>query len=357
MHTYIHTYIHYVCDYVHVSLNMNLDKAANQRAAALKQFLINHKLLLKPVMPGSNDLKVLDRFVRTLRETTNLGIIRSDNLIEFTHEIMRESNRRLQYRTTADGLRASPFELVHGVVPSIDHLYPPQGTTVLVKASLTDKVGCTTGIYLFTNEEEGSYSIYQPRVDAVVVRQNVLFVTLKPLPDRLLKMMSGQRIFDEEELIQGHVVDLKDRLRGPVVTQCTNKPWKGAFYTIAFDQQNRPTSKPFECACMKTFRRLSELKRHWSLKVHKPRELHSTDEIKHPDPMERPGSLSKTQKQRQQDFRKVEFEKLVRNSNGKNGAKLGRLTTYSKDMNTSQYNIRNRHLVTRVLFLLNTYLQ
>ena len=123
------------------------DKAANQRPAALKEFLINHKLQLKPVMPGSNDLKVLDRFVRTLRESTNLGLLRSDNLLEFSHEIMRESNRRLNYRTSADGQRASPFELVYGVVPSLDHVYPPQGTTVLVKASLSDKVGCTTGIY------------------------------------------------------------------------------------------------------------------------------------------------------------------------------------------------------------------
>ena len=317
------------------------DKAPNQRPTALKEFLINHKLVLKPVMPGSNDLKVLDRFVRTLREATNLGLIRSDNLIEFTHEIMRESNRRLIYRTSADGSRASPFELVHGIVPSLDHVYPPQGTTVLVKASLSDKVGCTTGIYLHTNEEEGSYSIYLPRVDALVVRQNVLFITLKSAPDRLLKMMSGQRIFDEDALIQGHVVDLKDRLRGPVVTRCTNKPWKGAWYIIEFDNQNRPTSKPFECTCLKTFSRLSELKRHWTLEVNKSRrELQGAE--KHPDPMIRPGGLSEKQKKRQKDFRKVEFEKLVRSSNGKNGVKLGRLTTYNKDMNTSQYNLRNR---------------
>ena len=317
------------------------DKAANQRPQALKEFLINHKLILKPVMPKSNDLKILDRFVRSLRETTNLGIKRSDNLIEFSHEIMRESNRRLNYRTSVDGLRASPFEIVFGVVPSIDHVYPPQGTTTLVKASLHDKVGCTTGIYLYTNEDEGSYTIYLPRVDAVVVRQNVLFITLETLPGRLLKMMSGQRIFDEKELIQGHVVDLRDRLRGPVLVRCTDKPWKGAWYILKFDTQNFPTPEPFECTCMKTFNRLAELKRHWSLEVHKTR-TESTDADKHPDPMIRPGSLNTKQKKRHKDFRNVEFEKLVSKSNAKNGTKLGRFTTYSEDQNTSQYNLRNR---------------
>jgi hypothetical protein len=315
------------------------DKAQNQSASHLKKFLSDFKLNHLLMEPKSNDLKILDRYVRTLREHTNDAVLRCDGHIQFMATLMAEANRRLWYITSADGTRPSPYEMYTGVVPTIDFLYPPVGTFTLAKASPNDKVGCSQAIMLGINEKEGTYILWFPRTDAgPLMRSNTLFVTLPGPHDRITRMMAGQKVYAESMLISGHVHDVTDRLRGPLIVQDVTHPHKGSWYTILRNHINLPTKTPYECTCGKQFRTKNLLHGHWTL-------VKKTIGLDHPDVKLRPNSLTKRQKERHQDYKKLELEKLLKNP--PKNTLPGALSTLANNNNkkmqtTSEYNLRNR---------------
>ena len=311
------------------------DKAANQSPASLKTYCKDFDMIIRPVRPGSNGMKILDRYMLSLREYTNYGMDLIDRQYSLASHIMIEANRRMRYFSSADGLTPSPFEMATGVVPSIDFLYPPIGTITLAKPSLTTKVGCSTALYLGTDEQEGSYLLWFPRTNSIVKRSDTLFITIPGPPDKIFRMMSGQQLYDENQLAEGHIVDLTERLRGPIYIQDMTSPFKGYWIELMRNASNMPLPEPWRCMCGKAFESRKALHTHWKLFQ---KQFGTPD---HVDPKIRPTNLTKREKERVKDYKHLIMEDLLRNP--PKNAIPSVLNTLAKDLKTtSEYNLRNR---------------
>ena len=317
------------------------DKAANQSPKSMESICHDFQIELVPVVPGNKGLKLLDRRVVEIRAGLNHLLAKCHNLLEYTHVLIVEANRRLFYISSANGKNPSPYEFYFRMLPTLDHLYPPVGCTVITKSSINDKIGAAQGILLGHLEDQGAYVVYFPRADTVLTRLSCIFIT-EPRPyDGLLRMMMGQRLYDETKMINGHVAAVSEDLHGQRLTKVYNaKNCKGYWAVIILDHNNHPIrGGTYGCGhCSFGPGTLKQLVRHWN---DKRSEFKSAVRGSHPDPSTRPKALCKTSRERAVQYKKVKMDELVKNPPKKSMSSMPKLLG-NKSMTTQEFNYQLR---------------
>ena len=319
------------------------DGSKQSTAAALKKISKDLKVRVLPAEPGK-DIKILDRRTRELRAALNYNLEKCDGLIQHTNYILEETNRRLQYISSTNGTWASPFERYHGMVPSMDFLYPGCGASCIVRANLNGHHGGSNGIILSIDEINGTYKVYLPRSDQIIDRSDVLVIMVPRPYDGMLKMMMGKPLYDEKTLIEKHEVDLTPHIRGHIWNQDVT-PYLGNWYLIKRSHLNKPlTFGRYGCICGDSFDTLTLLRTHQN-KVMKTRieDLANNKDPSHEDVKIRPKDLRHMKKRMEKQYHKIIMEELLNNPPKSTFSTLNRKSLLNDEV-LSTMKLRNRQL-------------
>ena len=315
------------------------DKAKSQSKKALQGIMSRFKMSAMSSESG-HDLKNLDRYVRTLRTQVNYMLLKCENLLEFSHILFKEANRRLKYISSSNGSWVSAYERYTGLVPSIDFMFPPVGATAICKASKDSKIGATQAIVLGINELEGTYILYYPRNDTVRETSECVFIT-KPRPsDGLERMQRGTRLYDEEKMNQGFLVENKTKLRGNIWVRDMTHPYKLSYYQRRRNQLNLPTRhNSVLCNCGYMCDTLTALHDHYTKVKRDGNKFHG---IEHPNIFAIPKSLVSQNKHIQRTYKKVVMDELMKSKSKELISSQPKLFEKRKRLETtSEYQLRN----------------
>lgn len=318
---------------------LKCDKAKSQSKKALEGILTKFKMTVVSSESG-HDMKSLDRYVRTLRTQVNYMLLKCENLLEYSHILFMEANRRLKYISSSNGSWVSAYERYTGLVPSIDVMFPPVGATAICKVSKDSKIGATQAIVLGINELEGTYILYYPRIDTVMETSEAVFIT-KPRPaDGLERMQRGIRLYDDEMLNKGFLIETKTKLRGPIWIKDMTHPYKFSYHQRQRNHLNLPTRKnSVLCNCGYQCDTLKALHDHYT-KV--KRDGNKYQGLEHPDIFAIPKSLVSQNKKIQRTYRKVVMDQLM-NSKSKDmiSSQPKLFEKRKRNETTSEYQLRN----------------